>query len=226
MELVALIARVALAITFAISAVAKIRDADGARQAVRDFGVPASVAPLVATSLAPLELASAALLLTTDVGVTAGGLLALGLLAAFTVGIVTNLLRGKRVDCHCFGAMSTKPLSWWSVVRNSVMMALALVVLAGGTTQGWPWEVVADTVDELSTAEAWLAAGLVVLALAVGVLAMLFFSLLQRYGSLLLRLESLESGAAGGHAHGHGHAHEFAPWAAPDIAAVDASGAD
>ena len=143
MELVALIARVALAATFTISAVAKIRDTDGARQAVRDFGVPSGVAPLVATSLAPLELASALLLLTTDVGVTAGGLLALGLLTAFTVGIVTNLLRGKRVDCHCFGAMSTKPLSWWSVVRNGVLMALAVVVLAGGTAQGWPWEVVA-----------------------------------------------------------------------------------
>ena len=54
MELVALIARLALAVTFSISAVAKIRDADGARQAVRDFGVPAGVAPLVAMSLAPL----------------------------------------------------------------------------------------------------------------------------------------------------------------------------
>ena len=210
--------------TFAISAVAKIRDTDGARQAVRDFGVPSSVAPLVATSLAPLELASALLLLTTDVGVTAGGLLALGLLAAFTVGIVTNLLRGKRVDCHCFGAMSTKPLSWWSVVRNGVLMALAVVVLAGGTAQGWPWEVVADTADELSTVEAWLAAGLVVLALVVGALAGLFFSLLQRYGALLLRLEALEAGAAGAHGHGHGHAHEFAPWAAPALSAVDASG--
>ncbi len=225
MEFVALIARLALVVTFVISAVAKIRDADGARQAVRDFGVPAGVAPLVATSLAPLELASAALLLTTDLGVTAGALLALGLLAAFTAGIVTNLLRGNRVDCHCFGAMSSKPLSWWSVVRNSAMMLLAAVVLAGGTTQGWPWEVVTDTFDGLSTAETWLAVGLIALALVVVVLAVLFFALLQRYGSLLLRLEALESAPAGGHA-GHGHAHEFAPWAAPEIAAVDASGAD
>ena len=53
---------------------------------------------------------------------------------------------------------------------------------------------------------------------------MLFFSLLQRYGALLLRLEALESGAAGAHGHGHGHAHEFAPWAAPALSAVDASG--
>ncbi len=226
MELVALIARLALAITFSISAVAKIRDADGARQAVRDFGVPAGVAPLVAMSLAPLEIASAVLLLTTDVGVTAGGLLALALLAAFTVGIVTNLLRGKRVDCHCFGAMSTKPLSWWSVVRNAAMIALALVVLAGGTTQGWPWQVVTDTFADLSTTEAWLTAGLIGLAVAVGVLAVLFFSLLQRYGSLLLRLEAVEAGGAGDHAHGHGHAHDFAPWAAPALAAADASGTE
>lgn len=226
MEFVALIARLVLAVTFAISAVAKIRDADGARQAVGDFGVPAGVAPLVAMSLAPLEVASAVLLLTTDVGVTAGGLLALALLAVFTVGIVANLLRGKRVDCHCFGAMSTKPLSWWSVVRNGVMLVLALVVLAGGTTQGWPWQVVADTFALLSTAEAWLAAVGIALTLAVGVLAVLFFSLLQRYGSLLLRLEAVEAGAAGGHAHGHGHAHDFAPWAAPTLAAVDASGTE
>lgn len=224
MEFVALIARLALAATFVISAVAKIRDADGARQAVRDFGVPSSLAPLVATSLAPLELASAALLLTTDVGVTAGALLALGLLAAFTAGIVTNLLRGNRVDCHCFGAMSSKPLSWWSVARNGAMMLLAVVVLAGGTTQGWPWQVVADTFDELSTPETWLAVALIALAVVVAALASLFFALLQRYGSLLLRLEALESAPAGAH-QGHGHAHDFAPWAAPEIAAVDAVGA-
>ena len=98
-------------------------------------------------------------------------------------------------------------------------------MLAGGTTQGWPWEVVTETFDGLSTAETWLAVGLIALALVVVVLAVLFFALLQRYGSLLLRLEALESAPAGGHG-GHGHAHEFAPWAAPEIAAVDASGAD
>ena len=225
MELVALIARLALAVTFVVSAFAKVRDADGARQAVRDFGVPAGIAPLVASSLAPLEIASAALLLTTGTAVTAGAVLALALLAAFTIGIVANLLRGKRVDCHCFGAMSKKPLSWWSVARNGVMMALAVLVLAGGTTQGWPWQVVADAFSGLSTAEAWLTAGVLVLALAVGVLALLFFSLLQRYGALLLRLDALEGRPASGH-HGHGHAHDFAPWPAPELTAVDASGAE
>jgi thiol-disulfide isomerase/thioredoxin len=223
-ELVALIARVLLAATFIVSAVAKLRDADGAKQAARDFGVPAGVAPLVAASLAPLELASALLLLTMDVGVTAGALLALGLLAAFTIGIVANLLRGKRVDCHCFGAMSTKPLSWWSVLRNVSLMVFAAIALAGGTSQGWPWQVVAETFDDLSTTEAWLTVGVLTLAVVVAALAALFFALLRRYGALLLRIEALEAGGASGHAHGHGHAHEFAPWPAPELAATDASG--
>jgi hypothetical protein len=222
-ELVALIARVALAATFIFSAVAKIRDTDGARQAVKDFGVPAGVAPLVAMSLAPLELASAVLLLTTDLAVTVGAVLAIVLLAAFTAGIVVNLLRGKRVECHCFGAMSTKPLSWWSVVRNVVLMALAALTLGGGTSQGWPWQVVSDAFDGLTTTETWLTVGLLVLGAAVVGIATLFFALLRRYGALLLRIEALEAGGGHGHA---GHAHDFAPWNAPPLTASDDAGAE
>ncbi|HEX5016359.1 MAG TPA: MauE/DoxX family redox-associated membrane protein [Actinomycetes bacterium] len=222
MEIVALIARVALAATFIVSAIAKVRDADGARQAVRDFGVPASVVPLVATSLAPLELASAVLLLTTDIGVTVGAALAAVLLAAFTAGIVVNLLRGKRVDCHCFGAMSTKPLSWWSVARNGVLLALAAITLAGGTSQGWPWQVVEDAFDDLTTTETWLSIGLIVLGIAVVVLTYLFLAVLRRHGHALLRIEELEAGGA----HVHGHAHDFAPWDAPQLTASDEDGGE
>jgi uncharacterized membrane protein YphA (DoxX/SURF4 family)/thiol-disulfide isomerase/thioredoxin len=219
-ELVALIARVVLAATFVVSAVAKIRDADGARKAVRDFGVPSGLTPLVAMALAPLELASALLLITTDIAVTVGAVLGLVLLAAFTAGIVVNLLRDNRVDCHCFGAMSTKPLSWWSVVRNGVLMALAVVTLVGGTSQGWPWQVVADAFDGLTTSEAWLAVTVIVLAAALLAVGVVCFMLLGRHGALLLRVEELEAGGAAAHA----HVHDFAPWAAPQLAASDDDG--
>ena len=222
MELVALIARLALALTFVVSAIAKIRDADGARKAVRDFGVPSGVAPLVAWSLAPLELASAVLLLTTDIGVTVGAVIAIALLAAFTAGIVVNLSRGKRVDCHCFGAMSTKPLSWWSVVRNGGLMVLAAVTLAGGTSQGWPWHVVEDAFDGLTSTETWLAVGLTVLGVALIALAAVFVVMLRRYGAALLRIEELEAGGAA--SGGHGHVHDFAAWAAPALTASDDAG--
>ena len=222
MEIVVLTARVALVLIFLGSALAKLRDPQGARQAITDFGVPASLAPTVALLLAPVELASAALLLTLGLGVVAGALLAAGLLAAFTVGIVVNLWRGNLVDCHCFGALSTKPLSWWSVARNATLIVLALVVLAGGTDQGFVWTEVADIFRSLSTTEAWLTVAVLLLAVAVVGLATLFFQLLQRYGSVLLRLEALESGAGGHH---HGHAVDFQMWPAPDIEAVDPTGA-
>jgi thiol-disulfide isomerase/thioredoxin len=221
-ELVALVARLALAITFIVSATAKFRDAGGARQAVKDFGVPAAIAPLVAASLAPLELASAVLLLTTDLAVWIGAIVALLLLATFTVGIVANLVRGKQVECHCFGALSDRPLSWWSVARNVALIALAAVVLAGGTTQGWPWEVVADVFDGLTSTEAWLTAAVMLLALVVVALTSVFVVMLRRYGAVLLRVEELEARGASGHA----HAHDFAPWPAPSMSLRDDAGAE
>jgi uncharacterized membrane protein YphA (DoxX/SURF4 family) len=221
-EIVALIARLALAGTFVVSAVAKLRDHGGARQAVADFGMPTALVGPTAALLAPLELASAALLLTTGWGVTAGALLALGMLSAFTVGITVNLTRGNRVECHCFGQLSTEPLSWSSVVRNLGLMIVAGAVLAAGTAQGWPWQVVADAFDGTTTAEAWLWTAVVLLAAALVALGAVFLTMLRRYGQALLRVEALEAGGAAA----HGHAHEFAPWPAPELAATLASGDD
>jgi thiol-disulfide isomerase/thioredoxin len=217
-DAVFLVARIALAVIFVVSAIAKIRDADDARRAIREFGVPDSVVPVVAMLLAPLELASAVLLLTTDLGVLAGGVLGLGMLLAFTVGIVTNLARGRHVECHCFGALSTKPLSWWSVARNVGLIALAAIVIAGGSDQGWPWQVVADIFDGLSDTETALTVAVIVLAVALLALLILFVTLLRRYGSNLIKLEELESTGGGAH---HSRAADFAPWPAPELLARD-----
>lgn len=223
-DVVALIARLALAGTFAVSGVAKLRDRAGAHQAVRDFGVPGPLVGLTASLLAPVELASAALLLTAGWGVLLGALVAAVMLVAFTVGIVANLTRGKRVDCHCFGQLTSKPLSWRSVARNVLLLAVAVVVLAGGSAQGWPWQVVSDAFAGLTPTEAWLWAAVAALAIAVGVIAALFFVLLRSYGHVLLRLEALERAEHVQHA--HGHAHEFAPWPAPPVTVTDAAGND
>ena len=221
MELIVVIARVALAVTFLISAAAKLRDHAGARQAVIDFGVPTGLAAAIAVVLAPLEIASAVLFLTTGTGVVIGAALAVSLLAAFTAGIAYNLLRGNRVECHCFGALSTKPLSWWSVARNVALIALGVLVLSGGTSQGFVWSEISDVFDDLSSTEVWLTIGVLALAAAVVALGYLFLSLLQRYGSVLVRLEALEAG--GGHGYGHGHGAEFAAWGAPALTMRDAA---
>ena len=223
MEAIVLLARLALAVTFVVSASAKLRDREGARQAVADFGAPKSLVDVTAWSLAPLELASAALLLTTDVGVVAGALIGAGMLLAFTIAIVVNLQRGNRVDCHCFGALSTKPLSWRSVARNAALLVLAGLVLFGGASQPWPWVAVADLFAPLTTSETWLWALVLVLVAAVAVLGYLFFTVLRQYGHVLVRLEGIESAGHLGHAHGHGS--DFSARPAPEVALVDSADA-
>lgn len=51
------------------------------------------------------------------------------LLIAFTVLLSARLARGERPPCACFGRLSTRPISWWSVVRNLVLVGLAVAVV-------------------------------------------------------------------------------------------------
>ena len=54
------------------------------------------------------------------------------LLLTFTGLLVAHLARGDRPVCACFGPLSRRPISWWSVVRNLVLVALGVVVIVGG----------------------------------------------------------------------------------------------
>ena len=49
--------------------------------------------------------------------------------SAFTVFLVLALLRGVEAPCACFGSMGSRPVTWWSVVRNVLLVALAVVSL-------------------------------------------------------------------------------------------------
>jgi uncharacterized membrane protein YphA (DoxX/SURF4 family) len=48
-------------------------------------------------------------------------------LVAFTLFLLVRLAQGRRPPCACFGARSTKPIGPWSIVRNLVLIALAVV---------------------------------------------------------------------------------------------------
>jgi uncharacterized membrane protein YphA (DoxX/SURF4 family) len=86
-------------------------------------------APAVAVPAVPwIELALGALLVA-GVARPAVALAAAALLGVFTVVLVVRLLEGRRVPCACFGARSTKPIGIGSVVRNLVLIALALVAV-------------------------------------------------------------------------------------------------
>ncbi|GAB3933752.1 methylamine utilization protein MauE [Kribbella albertanoniae] len=64
---------------------------------------------------------------------TAGFLLAVLLLLAFTAAIVVTLRRGIRKPCKCFGAATT-PLGRAHVVRNVLLLAAAVAGLVAGAT--------------------------------------------------------------------------------------------
>lgn len=63
------------------------------------------------------------------------------LLGLFSLAITVNLLRGRReIDCGCFSSVLKQNLSWWLVVRNLGLIALAVWFgSAAGAVQTIGW---------------------------------------------------------------------------------------
>src|ERR1700689_5012581 len=112
---VALFVRLALAAVFALAAVGKFFDIRGSQEAVKSFGVPPAVAPVVAVLL-PLVEAVIAIGLVPASSAVAAAAAALALLATFVVLISVELARGRRPDCHCFGQLHSAPVGLGTLV--------------------------------------------------------------------------------------------------------------
>ena len=54
---------------------------------------------------------------------------AIGILLLFTALIVRHLVAGRHPQCACFGAWSAKPIGPAHVIRNTTLLALALLAL-------------------------------------------------------------------------------------------------
>jgi uncharacterized membrane protein YphA (DoxX/SURF4 family) len=127
MNAVVVVARLVLAAVFAVAGWTKARDVVGTRAAVHDFGIPAPFIAPVAFLLPVAELTVAVLLLFEDTAAI-GAIGAIVLLALFIVAIAVSLARGRRPDCHCFGQVRSEPVSATTLVRNWVLIALAIFV--------------------------------------------------------------------------------------------------
>ena len=104
MDALIFLARLALALVFAIAGYTKLVDRPGTEKAVADFGVPLPFARPLTMVLPVAEFAVAFLLLfkTTAWWVS---LSALALLLIFISAITYNLWKGRRPDCNCFGQL-------------------------------------------------------------------------------------------------------------------------
>lgn len=134
-------ARVLLGAVFAVSAASKARPADhrAFRRTVRDWTggrVPAAPA---AAALVALEAAVPVLLAVRP---AAGLALAAALLAVFTAAIIVQLRRGSPAGCRCFGSTGA-PVSSLHVVRNAVLLAVAVAGLAASGSSRWDGSIAA-----------------------------------------------------------------------------------
>ncbi|WP_278263713.1 MauE/DoxX family redox-associated membrane protein [Nocardia sp. AG03] len=126
--------RLVLAAVFGLAAWGKFRDRPEARKSVAEFGVPLRLVPGVAIGLPILE-ALVALALLPPWTAGAAGVVAVVLLGGFTLAILRLLRRGERPDCACFGAVGAAPIGWATVVRNGLLMVLAVLVVVGSLSR-------------------------------------------------------------------------------------------
>ena len=116
------VARVTVGLVLLVAGALKLTAGRRWRTQAQAFGTPALLVPLVPVA----ELVIGALLVP-GVGGRATALAAAGLLAAFTVLVVLKVATGDRTPCACFGSMSADPVGPWTVIRNVVLLALAVV---------------------------------------------------------------------------------------------------
>jgi hypothetical protein len=138
-----------LALIFAWSAAAKLREPHRAALAFVDFGVSDRVRPALALALGGGEA-----LLALSIAIAADQVIPLAaaalLLGIFGSLITRSLLAGKRFSCFCFGDEDAQ-LSVWTLARTVALILLAGLLVAAaiarplheGGTQGRALEVVA-----------------------------------------------------------------------------------
>ena len=134
MTVAAVVFRFGLAVVFLLSGLAKLPRRTEFTSAVRNYKlVPDRAGALIGRLLPPVEIAAGALL-ALGLGVRPVAALLGAFLVVFSGAVAINLVRGRTIDCGCFGPVAERRITWWSVARNLVLAGAAGVVVAAGPT--------------------------------------------------------------------------------------------
>src|SRR6478752_733023 len=117
MELILLVLRLFLAGILGLAGVGKLLDPAGGEKAMKEFGVPSSLAKSASVALSVGEILLAVALLSTSTS-WIGAVATFILMLVFIGGMLWQIAKGRSPDCHCFGQLHTEPVSKKSVVRN------------------------------------------------------------------------------------------------------------
>ena len=125
MDVVAIVASVALGLVFVAAGVLKLVEGPAWLKQAADMEVSRSVAVVV-----PYVEIVVGVLLVAQLFRPWPAVVAVGMLVVFTVVIVRRIRDGSRPPCACFGSKSKRPLGAYHVVRNLAFLALALIAVA------------------------------------------------------------------------------------------------
>jgi putative oxidoreductase len=132
-----------LAITFFASAIPKLLYPKSFILAVLEYRVlPTRLSWLYARLLPPLELLLA-LLLLSGTAVRSSAIVVALLLLSFMTAVSINLVRGRDLDCHCFGKTHRRSIGWGLLLQDGALLsaAIALAVITGTWIAPVPWSV-------------------------------------------------------------------------------------
>ncbi len=120
----AVVASVVLGVSFVVAGASKIASGDGWPVEAAGLGAPSWTIPIV-----PWFEVSLGALLVVQLARRPTAAIAIAVLVVFTTLIANRLRRGEHPPCACFGAWSAKPIGPGHLVRNGVLIALAVLAL-------------------------------------------------------------------------------------------------
>jgi hypothetical protein len=118
---------IALAVVLMYALVQKVRSPRDFARTIVDYDVlPASLSPLVALIVLTAE-ATISMALVANVAAPMAGAAAVVLFGAFLVALASNMSRGRRVSCGCFGEDSEE-ISGRSVARVALLLIASAAI--------------------------------------------------------------------------------------------------
>ena len=117
----------ALSVVLGVAAWGKLRAPANFKRALASYRViPNGLFPALVIAVPVAEVAFGSLQWVSGLQPLVGIGMAL-MFVAFTLLLLRSLLAGEEADCGCFGGAAPEKVSWFSIVRNVLLIAVALV---------------------------------------------------------------------------------------------------
>ena len=127
---VILVLRLLLGLIFLFASIDKISDPSGFAKAITNYKLISGLPTVVVATVLPWIEFLCALALLSGFYVRGGSMLLCLMLSAFTLAVITGLIRGLDISCGCFTLdPSVNRIGWQKVLENFGLILMSLVLL-------------------------------------------------------------------------------------------------